>query len=101
MEVSPEEQARQEEAYAKQQEFHDKLGMAWAEIMKSPAGQFCMKDLRERCNVDNSCIHDGMAKHPDPYAVMFQEGKRCVYNYIVSNIRHDDERRKQRQPKPK
>lgn len=90
------EQISQEEAYAKQQAYHDKLGMAYGEVMRSKAGQFMMKDLAERCNVDNSCIHDGMVKHPDPYAVMFQEGKRCVYNYMISNLRHDNERRAKR-----
>lgn len=75
-------------AYALEQE---KLAYMYHETFKSPVGQAALKDLRERCNMDVSCVR-GDVQQPDPYAVMFQEGKRAVFNHIMTYIRQHNER---------
>jgi hypothetical protein len=95
MDISPEDKAlvdvQNEEARAAYEKEQERLAYMWYEIFKTPVGQAGLADLRERCNVNNSCMR-GDAAHPDPYAVMFQEGKRAVYNHIISYIRHYNER---------
>ena len=95
LEMSPEDRQKAEEAQKKSDKYHDKLALAYGEIFRSAAGQFCLRDLRERCNVDVSCLHgESAASHPDPNAVLFQEGKRAVFNHINTYVRRDNERRK-------
>lgn len=95
MDISPEDRAlvevQNEEEREKYEKEQEKLAYMYWELFKTPLGQAALKDLTERCNVNNSCIR-GDSKHPDPYAVMFQEGKRAVYNYITNYIRHWNER---------
>lgn len=96
MDISPEDERlvdiQNEEAREKYEMEQNKLAYMYWFLFKSPVGQAALKDLAERCNVHNSCIRDD-SKHPDPYAVMFQEGKRAVYNHIMNYIRHENERR--------
>ena len=92
MDMSPDDKAIVDDQNAQIEREMDELAYAYYEVFKTGAGQKVIKDLRERCNVHNSCVR-GDAKHPDPYAVMFQEGKRAVYNHIMMNVRHDNERR--------
>ena len=91
--MSEDDRAASEAAARQTKEYHDKLSLAYGEVFKTNAGKFVLNDLKERCNVDNSCVR-GDATHPDPYAVMFQEGKRAVYNHIMTYVRRDYERRK-------
>ena len=93
-EMDPEDRAKAEESNRKRSEYQEKLALAYGEIFHSAAGQFCLKDLSERCNYNNSCIRNVNA--PNATAVVFQEGKRAVFNYIMMYIRHDNERRKAR-----
>jgi hypothetical protein len=97
MDISPEDRQlvdiQNEEERQKYEREQNKLSYMYWELFRSPVGQAALKDLSERCNANNSCIR-GDSKHPDPYAVMFQEGKRAVYNHIISYIRHENERRK-------
>jgi hypothetical protein len=88
METHPDDQISNEELARKAEEAADRLALAWQEVARTPAGKFVLKDLKSRCNVENSCIA-GDAKHPDPYAVMFQEGKRAVMNHIYLYLRHE------------
>ena len=95
-ELSPEE--KQEQALSEKafEEAQYKLALAYGEVFRSPAGQFVLKDLRERCNVNNSCVRAderGKTDHPDPNAVLVQEGKRCVYLHINKYIEADNERK--------
>jgi hypothetical protein len=83
-----EEQARQND------EEQEKLALAYGEVARTGAGQFILKDLAQRCNFRNSCIRNVNA--PNPFAVVFQEGKRAVFNHIMFYVRHDNERRKAR-----
>jgi hypothetical protein len=76
-------------------EHQDKLAYAFGEVFRSPAGQFVLKDLRERCNADNCNVRN--VAHPDTNSVMFECGKNAVYNYIMIYVRHDNERRKRTQ----
>ncbi len=93
LDMSPEDQQIVDEQNQKVEEHHDKLSLAAGEIFRSPAGQFFLKDLAERCNVNNSCVRD--AKHPDANAVIFECGKKAVYDYIMTYVRRDHERRRQ------
>lgn len=92
--MSPEDQLAVEKQNADYEQEQNKLASAYYYIFKSEAGQIALKDLRERCNVNNSCIYEGNVKRPDPYAVMFQEGKRAVYNHIMMYIRHEIDHQK-------
>jgi len=92
MEMNPEDQAIAEAAAKEVSEHHEKLSLAWKEVAKTGAGKFCLKDLSERCNAKNSSIRN--IQHPDPNSVLVEEGKRAVFNYILSYLRHDNERRK-------
>lgn len=94
MDMSPEDQVKVEEDARKREEFEDRLALAWGEVAKTGAGQFCLKDLSERCNFRNSCVRNANA--PNPTAVVFQEGKRAVFNHIMFYVRHDNEKRKAR-----
>ena len=94
MEMNPDDQRKIEEQARKQDEKEERLALAWGEVAKTAAGQFCLKDLMERCNYRNSCIRNVNA--PNSNAVLFQEGKRAVFNHIMFYVRHDNERRKAR-----
>lgn len=93
MDMNPEDQQQVEKAAREVEEFEDKLASAWGEIAKTGAGQFILKDLAQRCNFRNSCIRNINA--PNANAVLFQEGKRAVFNHIMFYVRHENERRKQ------
>lgn len=86
MEMEPEDRQRAEEVSREREEYEEKLALAYGEIFKGGAGQFVLKDLSQRCNFRNSCIQDAQA--PNPNAVMFQEGKRAVFNHIMFYVRH-------------
>lgn len=94
MDVSGEDARLIEEQARQNEEEQEKLALAYGEVARTGAGQFILKDLAERCNYRNSCIRSVNA--PDPYAVMFQEGKRAVFNHIMFYVRHDNEKRKAR-----
>ena len=87
METHPDDQISNEEIARQQNEAADKLALAWQEVARTGAGKVVLTDLKSRCNIENSCVH-GDGKHPDPYAVMFQEGKRAVFNHILLYLRH-------------
>jgi len=93
MNMDPEDQLKAEETARIREESEEKLALAWGEVAKTGAGKFVLKDLSERCNFRNSCI--GNVNAPNANAVIFQEGKRAVFNHIMFYIRHDNERRKQ------
>ncbi len=86
MEMNPEDQLKAEEQAKEREEHEDKLALAYSEVFKGGAGQFVLKDLSERCNFHNSCI--GNANAPNANAVLFQEGKRAVFNHILFYVRH-------------
>jgi hypothetical protein len=90
--LSPEDQLKADEAQEKIDKYHDKLALAYGEIFRSPAGQFALKDLTDRCNGNASCVRD--AVHPDANAVLFESGKQAVLNYIMIYVRKDNARRK-------
>lgn len=92
MEMNPEDQRLAKEQAREREEYHEKLSLACREVFKTPAGQFVLKDLSERCNYRNSCIRNVNA--PNANAVLFQEGKRAVFNHILFYMRHENERRK-------
>ena len=92
MDMEAKDQALAEEAAKEIAEHHEKLALAWQWIAKQGAGQFALKDLSERCNTRNSSIRN--IQHPDPNSVLVEEGKRAVWNYIMTYVRHDNERRK-------
>lgn len=92
MEMNPEDRQKIEDATQEKERYEEKLSLAYGEVFRSPAGQFCLKDLAQRCNFRNSCIRNVHA--PDANAVLFQEGKRAVFNHINFYVRHDHERRK-------
>jgi len=94
MEMDPEDQAKAEESARKREEKEDRLALAWGEVARTGAGQFVLNDLSERCNYRNSCVRNANA--PNPTAVVFQEGKRAVFNHIMMYIRRDKEQRKAR-----
>ena len=79
--MDPRDQEACELSAKDRKEHEEKLALAYHEVFKTPAGQFVLKDLSERCNYRNSCIRNAQA--PDPYAVVFQEGKRAVFNHIL------------------
>ena len=91
--LNADDQRNVDKANQQNKEYQDKLALAFGETFRSQAGRFVLSELRDRCNVDSTCIRD--CKHPDVNAVMFEEGKRAVYNYILFYLRHDNERRKQ------
>ena len=92
MDMNADDQRLAEEQAHEKDEFEEKLALAWGEVAKTAAGKFVLKDLMERCNFRNSCIRNVNA--PNPYAVVFQEGKRAVFNHVMFYVRHDNERRK-------
>ena len=92
MEMNPEDQRQAEEQAREREEEEEKLALAYGEVFKGGAGQFVLKDLAGRCNVHNSCIKNASA--PNSNAVLFQEGKRAVFNHIIFYVRHDNERMK-------
>lgn len=94
MEMSGEDQTLAENAAKEITEHHEKLALAWREVAKSGAGKFCLEDLSKRCNANNSCIRS--IAHPDANSVLVEEGKRAVFNYIMSYVRHDGEQGKAR-----
>lgn len=96
MDMCPEDQQIAEQTAKERKEHEEKLALAYEEVFKSGAGQFVLKDLSERCNFRNSCIRGENVNRPDPYAVMFQEGKRAVFNHIMFYYRHDKEQGKAR-----
>ncbi len=87
MEMNPEDQLACEESARQKEEQEQKLALAYSEVFKTGAGKFVLKDLSERCNYNNSCIRGDAVSHPDSYAVMFQEGKRAVFNHILFYVR--------------
>ena len=94
MEMDPEDQRKAEESARQREEFEDKLALAWGEVANTGAGKFVLEDLMKRCNYHNSCV--GNVNAPNPLAVVFQEGKRALFNHIMFYVRHDNERRKAR-----
>jgi len=92
--MHPDDQRKTEELTRKIQEENEKLALAYGEIFRSEAGKLVLKDLRSRCNVDNCSVRQ--PNNPDPNSVLFEEGKRAVWNHIMLFLRHDNERRKSR-----
>lgn len=88
MDMSPEDRQACEDSAREKKEHEEKLALAYNEVFKTGAGKFVLKDLSERCNYNNSCIRGDTVNRPDPYAVMFQEGKRAVFNHILFYVRH-------------
>ena len=91
MDLSGDDRRLVEEQAKERDDKEDRLSLAWGEIAKTGAGLFVLKDLSERCNFHNSCIRNVNA--PNANAVLFQEGKRAVFNHIMMYIRRDKEKR--------
>lgn len=92
MDLDPQDRERLEESNRKAEEHYERLELAYNEIFRSTPGRLVLKDLKERCNVDNSCVRD--IKHPDQLSVLFECGKKAVYDYILIILRAQNERRK-------
>jgi len=90
--MHPEDRAQVEATSKKMKEHQEKLALAYGEIFRTKAGKLVLQDLKERCNVDNTTIRT--PAKPDPYSVLFEEGKRAMWNYMMIYLRHDNERRK-------
>jgi len=94
MEMDAEDLRQAEEQNLVKKEHEEKLALVYGEVFKTGAGQFVLKDLSERCNFRNSCIRNVMA--PNANAVLFQEGKRAVFNHIMFYFKNGNQKGKAR-----
>lgn len=91
-EMNPEDKARIEEDNKKAREYQEKLAMMIGSTFRTEAGRKTLKHLSVVCNAHGSTVKN--KTNPDPNSVLFEEGKRMVYEYILIYIRADNERRK-------
>ena len=95
MEMNSEDEARIKLDNEKYKQHQEKLASQFGSTFRSEPGRAVLKHLEIICNAHGSTVKDKI--HPDPNSVLFEEGKRMVYEYILIYLRADNERRKQQQ----
>lgn len=92
MNMNPEDEARMKAENEKYKAYQDQLASDFGATFLTESGRKVLKHLEVICNAHGSTVKDKV--HPDPNSVLFEEGKRMVYEYICIYLRHENERRK-------
>lgn len=93
MDMNPEDAAKIKADNEEYKKYQEKLASQFSSVFRSEAGKEVLKHLGIICNAHGSTVKDKI--HPDPHSVLFEEGKRMVYEYILIYLRADNERRNQ------
>ncbi len=92
MDMDPNDAAKIKADNEKYKAYQDKLASQFGSTFRSEAGKAVLQHLSVICNAHGSTVKDKI--HPDPNSVLFEEGKRMIYEYILIYLRADAERRK-------